>query len=498
MSQGHNRTHVNEFFFAILKSFSNLQPINCNLSQKSEASEDPANRYFNAFPALSEQSKTAFSLKPSWPQVNNQKDSISQKLENPSSSSGGAIAIVKKKSKRRRVTNPTMAPTLTNHMEANSGHATTQSKGAAVASTRNSRSLTGRNGQKKKSLEMWDTNFDGAWEMGRDLIREFVMKQNNRNRSISESEAARFPSLESESFVEKNAETDPVDLVDFASNSVKRCDFIDNDEENLMRVAAAATSALFGKNFEMNIYALSVPDTDTGSASSRFTDSSLFMSTNDKTVVRSEGYATPDTLASWSEIDASDQRRDREFMNCREHVKSCEDRGDCVDSGCDENVAAFEAKFNHNVEALWNDCKPNDTRVDAKKEAQLNHSFWFTYYNANADQSNQQPTNPSDQFKQLYANKQLASYSSGGDKNPFISAQPNSLNLNSASSSTTGGMNLTASIWSDNPNNNENDISFYANARLWEMNETNNPKSLNRKLNVSIPKHFSPTFNSKY
>ncbi|XP_055846720.1 probable serine/threonine-protein kinase DDB_G0282963 isoform X2 [Episyrphus balteatus] len=39
------------------------------------------------------------------------------------------------------------------------------------------------------SSPTWDTDFEGSWEMGRDLIKEFIVKQNNRNRSTSESAA---------------------------------------------------------------------------------------------------------------------------------------------------------------------------------------------------------------------------------------------------------------------------------------------------------------------
>lgn len=55
--------------------------------------------------------------------------------------------------------------------------------GATNSATRNANQT--KSNQRKKPADMWDTDFDGAWEMGRDLIREFVLKQNNRNR-ISE------------------------------------------------------------------------------------------------------------------------------------------------------------------------------------------------------------------------------------------------------------------------------------------------------------------------
>ncbi|XP_031627640.1 homeobox protein 2-like [Contarinia nasturtii] len=478
--------------------------------KKTESSEDPANRYFNAFPALSDQSKNAYCHKTtSWPQVDSNKHPHSDQSINQSNPTAGAISIIKKKTKRRRVANSTMmAPTLPN-----------QPKPNGINSVRNARTVSSKTGHKKKPSDtMWDTDFDGAWEMGRDLIREFVLKQNNRNRSISESDAARFSSLENETVIENGTAVNENSVVTLSNaakycDGDKRCEQIDNDEENLMRVAAAATSSLFGKNFELNVYALNIPDTETTSSSSRFTSdsSSLIQNTNDRMLIRSEGYATPDTLGSWSEIETAGLPREPDHettVNCNHGVETT--GVDCVDSSCMETnyLAAFEAKFNHNMEALWNDCKQNELNIPPKTEPQLNHSFWLNYNHSNATAiaaaaatAAIAPTDTratklsTDQFKSFFqANQPNACPKisfSGADKNQFISAQPNSLNSNS--SSTTGGMNLTTSIWSlDNPNNsddiwvdnpNNNDISFYANARLWEWNQYQS-KSLNRQMNL--------------
>lgn len=475
--------------------------------QKAEVNDDPANRYFSAFPALSDQSKNTYCHKTtSWPQIDSNKfpQSESSKDQSNTTAEGGAIAI-KKKTKRRRVTTSSMmSSTLTNQSDVRpSNPSTNPPKNSVTSMTRANRNQNCKTNQKKKSLEIWDTDFDGApWEMGRDLIREFVMKQNNRNRSISESDAARFTTLENDAVIENAiaTENESIAVPDQIKGvvTVKRYETLDDDEENLMRVAAAATSVLFGKTFDMNMYPmLGVPDTETVSCSSQYTDSSLFMqNNNDKMLVRSEGYATPDTLGSWSEIDTAGMRRDRDHepMNCTDIAKGCgiDIGSDCVDSGCDENnyLAAFEAKFNHNVEALWNNCKPNEAQGFATKtEPQLNHTFWPNYQSNNAlggQMANRPPKMSTEQFRQFFQdNNQLHPCSvnnnvGGIDKSLFTATQPNSLNSNSSS---TGGMNLTTSIWTDNPNNNEDDISFYANARLWEMNQS---KALGQKLNVCI------------
>lgn len=453
----------------------------CAILQKSELPEDPARRYFNAFPALSDQSKNDYSHKTtSWPQVSANKNSLGQPTADDPSSSGSVVAT-KKKTKRRRVTNTTMASTLSNQLDTKAANVPTTSQKVAMTSTvKNSRTANNKgNTQKKKSTDMWDTDFDGAWEMGRDLIREFVLKQNNRNRSISECESARCSAFERNKS-NNDVENDIVDLANGGKDcSAKRSTDLNTDEENLMRVAAAATSALFGKNFNMNACALNMTESEPVS-------SSLILSNMEKPSIRSEGYATPDTLASWSEMEAAGSRRERDpdAMNFTDISKGCNiDTGsDCVDSGCDENnyMAAFEAKFDHNIEALWNDCKSNEP----KNELQLNHSFWFDYDNSVTEkQSARAPLTSNDQFKGFFQSNQPTSFATNGNDKQFLAAaQPSSLSSNA--SSAIGGMNLMSSIWTDNPNNNEDDVSFYANARLWD--QKNQSKSMGQKFNVSF------------
>lgn len=562
--------------------------------QKSEVSEDPARRYFNAFPALSDQSQADYShKKASWPHVSNT-DSGSSSSSNinsfgsnqpsnayPSSSTGcgsasasssGATAIAtKKKTKRRRVTtnSMTMASNWSNtnqfdakaaasqppmQMQMQSSKVTSSSgsgSGAISSTTRMSRNANQtKSTQRKKPSDMWDTDFDGAWEMGRDLIREFVLKQNNRNRSMSECDTtvATALSLSSSSSTALQSPMKDVmiesaiDLPSHRKDGIeKRKCTNDEDEENLMRVAAAATSALFGKNFDMNLYApFSLCDSETVSS---ITDSSgQLLMVNDKAMQRSEGYSTPDTLASWNEIEtAVTPRRDRDYesmqyatmdaSNAKLGYQIAVDSGsDCVDSGCDENTyAAFEAKFDHNVEALWNDCKSIDDPKSGSGTMTMmmdgQHSFWFDY---DKQITNQNTTANVDQFKQFFQTNPSAinsyamhgGFGGGGaelNRGGFAtvtaaaaklaavaSSQANASLINantsmSSSSSSTavppmpsiGGMNLTSTIWTDTPNNNEDDVSFYANARLWEMNQS---KSMGRKLNVSSINQFQIFF----
>lgn len=374
----------------------------------------------------------------------------------------------------------------------------------------NTRSLqinnNSRSHARKKSSPIWDTDFDGAWEMGRDLIREFVIKQNNRNRSISESDAIKLETMVDDQVnvcIQNDNEIDE-NHIDLSNQDIvkdfpdKKCVEFDHDEENLMRVAAAATSALFGKNFEVNAYALNVPDSGTFSSTSTTTDSSLLMVNQTDKAIRSEGYETPSTLASWNEIDGnfSTARRlyEREVSN--ESINHAgitkiidTENSDCVDSGCEENIhlAALEAKFDQSVEALWNDCKQDESNTMNTHEIQPMQSFWSNYYrNTMENQSNSTcSTEKLCEFAPMNSNQGSLFNLNSNVKNIFATVQPNSLTSNG--SSTVGGVNLTASIWSDNPNNQEDDVSFYANARSWEKNQV---KAMAQQLNVSFHQLF--------
>lgn len=540
--------------------------------QKSDVSDDPAKRYFNAFPALSDQSQSEYShKKAAWPHVGTTASSGSNQQPNayPSSSSSGgsgsasgssasssgaSVTAAKKKTKRRRVSNPMVMPSNCSQTDPSKSatHPPMQMQSSKVSSSTGADSGSGaaaaaahapnsstrmvirtanqtKSNQRKKPTDMWDTDFDGAWEMGRDLIREFVLKQNTRNRSVSECEtvavAAAASSTTRAAAAEVLQESAGYDSIDSAMDlpiygkvdgiEKQRSCTLDDDEENLMRVAAAATTALFGKNFDMNLYAPLLCDSETVSSScSRVTtdsSSNQLLMLHDKAMQRSEGYSTPDTLASWNEIEAAvTPRRDYESMqyasmdgcNAKLGYQIAIDSGsDCVDSGCDENtcLAAFEAKFDRNVEALWNDCKPseNDRKAGGPSTMSMmmmdgQHSFWFDYDN---QITHKNASANVDQFKQFFqtnpnAINSYAMHSGLGagatelnDRSGFVNST-NSASSTTASS-TIGGMSLTSTIWTDTPNNNEDDVSFYANARLWEKNQA---KAMGRTFNVSTTK----------
>lgn len=470
----------------------------------------------------------------SWPRTDQSADDTNRQaketIESSEANCGNSLGI-KKKPKRRRVNASTMSSTSANQLLANSKSATTSKTNSSLNVNSRSGGMKAQSHGKKKSSVMWDTDFDGAWEMGRDLIREFVTKQNNRNRSISESDVETFVQVKSSGINSNNKKKHMPNVKESVNvpNYESGRDIVDekryedgagvvvNAEENLMRIAAAATSALFGKNSDMATnmaaYNLNIPDSGTFSSASTVTDSSLLLANNEKIVTRSEGYATPDTMASWNEIDGNyvtaprrlyEREVSNESINCAGIANNgdCEfssnANSDCVDSGCDEtnHLAAFEAKFDQSVEALWNDSKNDEqnpfTGNSANAGNQPTQSFWFNYYRHHYD-------NPDNQVNVEKQPIQVSTHSmaslpadylnNANNQNVYGATQPNSLNSNylsnnSASVSNAGGMSLINSIWTDNANNNEDDVSFYANAKLWEK-----AKTVEQQPNVSYEKN---------
>lgn len=332
--------------------------------------------------------------------------------------------------------------------------------------------------------------------MGRDLIREFVMKQNNRNRSISESDACKFVELQDvrNNSVANNANkrANKIDVAADAGGLAKgKCNAMEQDD-NMMQVAAAATSSIFNKNVDLvsNEKKPSVninsADSGTFSSTSTITDTSILMLGN---LIRPEGYATPDTLSSLTEPKAcAAPRRLYEREVSSESINANSDN--CLGANDDENnpLAAFEAKFNRNVEALWDDSKDDaDTPVVTNMAPQPLpplpssnvQSFWFNYYKHHYNSDDQ--VDAASVFSSMYpiSGKDKVQYNDlngicslpNMSANKFNGARHCNLSkmYESAGQPTGGGMNLTSSIWSDNVTNNESDLSFYANAAaLWD------------------------------
>lgn len=315
---------------------------------------------------------------------------------------------------------------------------------------------------RKKSPTSWDTEFDGAWEMGRDLIREFIMKQNNRNRTCSESEANNFVKL---SNVGRDVD-ESVNAFDFERN--------DDTELNLIKMTTTVTLTSVGKQYMLGG---SSNTTDSGSYSSAATlssDMNVLPFIDGKAMVfGSDECATPETMSSLNETDCNTfnvQRRLYEREVSLESINRAVDNcigpnEDCVDDGCDETkyLAAFEAKFNRNVEALWNSAENQEMPAAMSLPPTNNaQSFWHNYYKHHYNATDGRVF---DVFSAQVAQPALPPQSLPAPPPP-----PQLLHTTTTESTGALGMGLTSSIWTDNATNNEDDVSFYANAKLWEKN----------------------------
>lgn len=434
--------------------------------QDSSVSEDPAKRYYSAFPALSADEKTLpVNNCVSWPRTSSNDvdradaDARANQLNlNHCNDIGAATACAlaepKRKPKRKRGQCATGVVVSTKSI-----NLPVNESGRNRLNSLQSQQQQPNKSARKKSTGGWDTEFDGAWEMGRDLIREFIVKQNNRNRSCSESEANKFVKLRS---VVRDVD-DVVNSFEIESN--------DDIELNLIKMATAVTSNLIDNDQYMTTMS-SVNNTDSGSYSSAATISSdmnmlPFIDGNTRSMIfGSEDCTTPETLSSLNETDCHSQRRLYEREVSSESINRLGAHEDCVDaSGVDETkyLAAFEAKFNRNVEALWNDAEHEDTTPAAMSLPPSNQgqSFWQNYYKHHYNEMDgrvfdafgvQVPQQQQQQQKQPQQQLQL---------------QPPQ-SLPSTMTATGGALGLTSSIWTDNATNNEDDVSFYANAKLWE------------------------------
>lgn len=284
----------------------------------------------------------------------------------------GNTAGVKRKPKRRRNQAISKGKSLYGrkyNISATSGNSGSNCSGVGGTST----------GKTDSNSILWDTEFEGAWEMGRDLIREFVMKQNNRNRSISESDASKF-----------------VEIKDMIQTKNRNSECTKNDDrgshtnvllKHMFDAAAAATmkpvitATVVGENepiVTVNAAILSEPlQNETQSA---INDSSILLIGNN--VIRDKGYATPDTLTSLAEIDNTSAPRrlyERDLSN--ESINTTAAAEDA------HHLALFEAKFNRSVEALWDDSTiADDTNNNGATAAAISSqpsnvdSFWYNYY----------------------------------------------------------------------------------------------------------------------
>lgn len=310
------------------------------------------------------------------------------------------------------------------------------------------------------SSAIWDTEFEGTWEMGRDLIHEFVIKQNNRNRSISESDASKFVELNDMINAQKKT-TNTSDQIGSMSLSVK---------DMFLAAAAAAKGTFLNPMVDKSKFIVS------DAMPPGLNDTSILMI--GQNLIREQGYVTPDTLTCLPEIEHEippgfQPRRlyEREVSNESINAISTEDEARAIEDDDadddDEHLARFEAKFNRNVEALWEDV--DETKLPATaapSQDQYINSFWHNYYKHlynDPDSSALVSNNNKPYFS--YDNKvEMAT-----NKNIFGENRNQAL-LNKFSQ---GFHSLQDSIWSDkgagnNLGNAADETSFYEIRAIWE------------------------------
>lgn len=330
-----------------LESVSDIEK-NC---ESTKISEDPTKRYYTAFPPLSKEISDANFIKAqmslTWP-------AGSTHQLNCNSANNG-LTGVKRKPKRRRSQGMTKNKQNFIKKTASTGGVNGGGNGGVGDVVR----------CKKDNSSLWDTNFEGSWEMGHDLIREFIIKQNNnRNRSISESDASNFADLHH--FVHSDKKNNKL-LQNINNNNLIMneggSDNQNNNEEfeerhlidfnNEEEINDQQNDDNFIEEFSQN-------------SMSEMSDTSVLMFGNNP--IRDEGYVTPDTLTSISEITDSS-------INgaCPRRLY---ERETSI-----ESINEFKAKFNSSVEALWGDGGGGgvDDEQQLKQPNDLN-SFWSKYH----------------------------------------------------------------------------------------------------------------------
>lgn len=397
--------------------------------------DDPAKRYYRAFPSLSKEpeenmdiTNTAIMQPLTWPNSNSLNTSgkiinNNNMNSNNNSTSGGSSILninsanntagVKKRTKRRRN---------------NSNHVSIKNQ---LLHHRKAHSMSEEDSS-EKSNSLWDTNFEGAWEMGHDLIRDFILKQNKRNRSISENEVQNYSD-------DKYISQSNFEKYDIAKNN--------NDEDPLIQ-----SSDINADDKDDILNASAKDDID--------------------------GYATPDTFTSFCELaDIAASKHNNPIEPRRLYERDVSN--ETVDAEENENYAIFEAKFNRSVEALWNDNNEKDLSLDANSNNNQNdlNMFWSNYQKhkyrprplggiANNDPLTEYRNNVGVDYLSQLLDGPSPQQSSGIKKNDFIEA----------------GTNLQSSIWSNNSDNLQSDNGIYS-RELWDKHD---PKNINNVSTIFI------------
>lgn len=219
----------------------------------------------------------------------------------------------------------------------------------------------------------WDTDFKGNWEMGRDLIKEFRMKENNRNRSTSESAVSGLKEEEEEEDVYQECEEN-----DNTSNAVSTPTSISSNSNVDHFNTADIVSEDIAKYNQQKKLSYSFAD---------------------------EGYSTHENLTMLSDIAYLNPKRrlyERDISNdsisspisdliadeaLQRHPSDAYFEQAMKRQQSDVDYAQFKAKFDNRMEALWKRTDVMDSSIqqlwnddNEEKEAEppsiWNNSIW--------------------------------------------------------------------------------------------------------------------------
>lgn len=198
------------------------------------------------------------------------------------------------------------------------------SSGEGVGGTVNNK-ISGN--QRNCSSPTWDTDFEGSWEMGRDLIKEFLMKENNRNRSTSESAVS---GLKREEIYQESEET---------------------DNTNTISTPTSTSSNAYNLHVDSGVFE-NIPQYNPFDCNDQEQQSSSY------TVFSDEGYSTHENFTMLSDIASGEEVQN--YLNPSRRLYERDVSNDSINSPISDldeiqqkDFAQFEAKFDSNVEALW-------------------------------------------------------------------------------------------------------------------------------------------------
>lgn len=342
-------------------------------------------------------------------------------------------------------------------------------------------------GSKNSAATFWDTDFVGTWEMGRDLIREFVNKQ-NRNRSISESSTAQFVNVQDIIRIDEPIKKNPYNVMDTRNteslshiNSTIKTPYTHHpfDPATSIHTLKIQKSTLNDDTADFHksadIFATTPPSCD---------EQFSISSTNDVLLIDPKYIkcTTPDRFMSMSEIDTTSSKigAPRRLYQREVSNESLNLTAEAIEA---RRFAMFEAKFKlSNMKALWSIADSANPIQEPTPQNPNVQSFWLNYHKHRYTFEPVTETQSLFEISPVVAPDPTVNVSSTPQTNIFDRKCEQTFNMQSGTATTENpqqkkprnigaGIDLTDSIWSENAvtYSNENDESFYTRpqSKLW-------------------------------